>query len=533
LVSAKALADPVAEAVVAIGTKMKMRAFGHVSDTTFISALRARWAAFLASTHPVHPTHSDSLHRDLTKDDCVAALGPLVSSLRSVRRRILTNTLLTWATLWFSCILATLIVVAAFIMKLAVPLILAGALAAVGIAALAIWTWRARPSIYGVACRLDSAAALNDRLSTALCFGTLEKPEGLLGLQRDDAVRRLSKVDPARLFPVRLPAHSTRAFVLFLAVCGLFIYRLNYKPPMVALMQGAARSQLVQSILSPLVSAVEKDIQKTIALATSQPETAPNDVRPDSSKPLGDDLWQQDEDDKDANAEDAQQNSQDATIADQQPQQSNPNGQAQTKDGEAQQQEAGQQQSQQDGKKSSDAKANSQQSSNDSNQSQSKSLMQALKNLLSNSASQQTTNQASQPPPDGQGMSQSGNSRQPGASEGDRKGDSRGSSDGQQKASKNSSSGAGSQQGNKDLRKDPSAQSVNAVPDRVALESNGFKEQVRVRTDAGTGTAQLPVRDISPTATAVVNGAEQENIPARYRLYVQRYFEHGDHNVQK
>ena len=516
----------------AIGTKMKMRAFGNVSDPSFFSAWRARWTTFLASTRPDLPTHADSLQRDLTKDDCVAAMGPLVDTLQSVRRRILANTLLAGAVLWFSCLLATLIVVAAFVMKLAAPVILAGVLAVIGMAALAIWTWRSRPSIYGVACRLDSASALNDRLSTALCFGKIEKPEGLLGLQRGDAVRHLSQIDPGRLFRVRLPAHCGRALVLFLAVCGLFIYRLHYKPPMVALMHGAARSQLVQSILSPLVSAVEKDIQKTMALATSQPDTVPNDVRPDSSKPQGDDLWQQDEDDKDANPDDAQQNTQDATIADQQPQQSNPSGQGQAKDAEAQQQESGQQQSQQDGKKSSESKENSQ-SSSDSNQSQSKSLMQALKNLLSNSASQQTTNQASQPPPDGQGMSQSGNSHQPGASEGDRKGDSRGSSDGQQKASKNSSSGAGSQQGNKDLRKDQSAQSVNAVPDRVALESNGFKEQVRVLTDAGTGTAQLPVRDISPTATAVVNGAEQENIPARYRLYVQRYFEHGDRNVQK
>jgi hypothetical protein len=27
---------------------------------------------------------------------------------------------------------------------------------------------------------------------------------------------------------------------------------------------------------------------------------------------------------------------------------------------------------------------------------------------------------------------------------------------------------------------------------------------------------------------AVVNGSEQENIPARYRFYIQRYFEHAD-----
>ena len=125
-----------------------------------------------------------------------------------------------------------------------------------------------------------------------------------------------------------------------------------------------------------------------------------------------------------------------------------------------------------------------------------------------------------------------GNSSQPGAGEADKKGDSRGSSDSQQKATQNSSSGAGSQQGSKELKKDQAALPVNAVPDRVALESNGFKEQTRMRIDGGTGTARVPVRDVSPQAVAVTNGAEQENIPARYRLYVQRYFEHPE-NGQK
>ena len=47
---------------------------------------------------------------------------------------------------------------------------------------------------------------------------------------------------------------------------------------------------------------------------------------------------------------------------------------------------------------------------------------------------------------------------------------------------------------------------------------------MRMNTEAGT--AQMPTHDVSPQANAVVNGAEQENIPARYRMYVQRYFEH-------
>ena len=66
------------------------------------------------------------------------------------------------------------------------------------------------------------------------------------------------------------------------------------------------------------------------------------------------------------------------------------------------------------------------------------------------------------------------------------------------------------------------------MPDRVALEASGLKEQIRMRALPETGTAQLPTRDVSSSAAAVINGAEQENIPARYRLYVQHYFEHAE-----
>ncbi len=156
------------------------------------------------------------------------------------------------------------------------------------------------------------------------------------------------------------------------------------------------------------------------------------------------------------------------------------------------------------------------------------SLMQALKNMMSKSPNQPSNNRAAQQPPNGQGTPQSGNSQQPGAQESDKRGDSRGNSDAKQKATQTASEGAGSQQGTKELRKDQETHPVNAVPDRVALEASGFKEQTRMKVATETGTAQLAVRDLSPQQDAVTNGAEQENIPARYRFYVQRYFEHAD-----
>jgi hypothetical protein len=157
--------------------------------------------------------------------------------------------------------------------------------------------------------------------------------------------------------------------------------------------------------------------------------------------------------------------------------------------------------------------------------------MQTLKNMMSNSPNQQTSSRPNQQPPNSQGAPQSGNSQQPGATESDKRGDSRGNSDAKQKASQTASQGAGSQQGTKELVKPTDARAVNAVPDRVALEASGFKEQTRMKVATETGTSQMAVSGAVPKQDAVTNGSEQENIPARYRFYVQRYFEHADHGT--
>jgi hypothetical protein len=38
----------------------------------------------------------------------------------------------------------------------------------------------------------------------------------------------------------------------------------------------------------------------------------------------------------------------------------------------------------------------------------------------------------------------------------------------------------------------------------------------------------MAVRDVSPRSMAAINGGEQDDVPARYRVYLQRYFEHED-----
>jgi hypothetical protein len=520
-----------------VAAREKIKSVGPValSGPALFSALRNAWNESFTWTRKQAYVNRVSHGPDFGDQNWPPGLHALIDPLAAIRRRILTNAFLGgWTKLW-TWILAGLIVAAAFSPKLAWAVISAGALVIVGAITGAILTWRARPSAYEAACRFDSAAGLHDRVSTAISLGVLENPDGMTLRQRQDAVLRAGRVNPEKLFPIRMPAAGRRAIVLGAAAASLFVYRIHYKPPIAALLQTTARSQLVQSILSPIVHAMEKDLQRTIALVNSKPDSPDDKVRPGKSPTAPDDLWKAN-DDQGSKAEDGQQDSPEANAGDQmqeQPPSSMQGGQGEAKAGDSEQQQGGDRQSQQGNNGSERMGGDTQQQSDsqdseNSHQSLSQSLMQALKNMLSNSPSQQANNQANQKQPNSPGMPQSGNSRQPGSGEADKKGDSRGMSDAQQKATQNSSSGAGSQQGSKELKKDQTSLPVNAVPDRVALESNGFKEQTRVRMDGGTGTARLPVRDVSPQAVAVTNGAEQENIPARYRLYVQHYFEHPE-----
>ncbi len=510
--------------------KINLAVPGEFSGRACFSALRDFWRRAAVRIRTQSQENQASLARAFDRQACSHELHGLIGTLKTIRQRILANTLLRGWTKWSVWLLIGLMAVAAVSAKLAEALLFVGIVAAVGAAAILAWTWRNRPSNYEAARRLDSAAGLQDRISTAVYLGVIEDPDGMIGEQRKDALARLANVDPRGFFPVRLPGNVRRASVLVLVVAGLFAYRIHHQPPLVSLLQTTARSQLVQSIFSPIVHAMEKDLQRTIALVTMKPDAAGEETQRGDAASSSDDLWKA-SDDKGAGAEE-QKDSADAGAGDQ-PQdelqapgnrESNPSGEARQQDSNSQAQEG------KSGSDSADGKSQqqSEQQGPEGRQSLGQSLMQALKNMMSNSPNQQSNNRASQQPPNGQGTPQSGNSHQPGATESDKRGESRGSSDAKQKATQTASEGAGSQQGTKELRKDQEAHPVNAVPDRVALEASGFKEQTRMKVATETGTAQLAVRDLSPQQDAVINGAEQENIPARYRFYVQRYFEHAD-----
>jgi hypothetical protein len=507
--------------------KINLVAPGEASGKASFSALRGFWQGLFASDPARFHKNQISLARIFDQQARSPELNRLIDTLKLIRQRILAKSILQSWVKWFGWILIALAVVAAVSSKLVGAIFVVGVLAlAVAVGILAV-IWRDRPSHYEVARRLDSAAGLQDRLSTAIYLGAAQDPDGIVGEQRKDALARLGKVDRRELFPFEWPGNAKRAVALVLIVAGLFAYRVHHQPPLISLLQTTAHSQLVQSILSPIARAMEKDIQRTIALVTAKPDTLGEETQR-TEEASTDDLWKSDEK---SPATDQQKNAVDA--GDQQQDQMQPPGdQEGTPSTDGRQQDSNSQaQESKNGNEGSDGKSQeqSEQTRPQGRQSMSQSLMQALKNMMSKSPNQQSNNnRANQQPPNSQGSPQSGNSNQPGATESDKRGDSKGSSDAKQKASQTASEGAGSQQGTKDLRTDLESHPVNAVPDRVALESSGFKEQTRMKVATETGTAQLAVRDQAPQQNAVTNGSEQENIPARYRFYVQRYFEHAD-----
>ena len=506
--------------------KIKLAVPGEVSGSRCFSALKNSWKRL--RSNEIGPEDRLTLARFFDHNAASPELTGLVETLKTIRRRILANSVLGSFTKWLVWLLIALIGVASISPRLTGAVMVIAVAAAVGVTMILGWTWRNRPSSYETARQLDSAAGLKDRISTAIYLGGSEDRGGIVGEQRKDALARARKIDPPGLFPVRLPGNYRRAFALVLLASALFAYRIHHQPPLLALLQNTARSQFVQSIISPIAHAVEKDLQRTMALLAKPDATGEETQRADSASNT-EDLWKAN-DDKGANPDDPK-NQADAGEGDQPQDQTEAGSQAGDSNGDARQQDSVSQS--QDGKSGSESSSDkageqSEQQGPEGRQSLGQSLMQALKNMMSNSPNQQSNNRAGQQPPNGQGTPQSGNSRQPGATDSDKKGESRGNSDAKQKATQTASEGAGSQQGTKDLRQDQETHPVNAVPDRVALEASGFKEDTRMKVPTETGTAQLGTQNVAPQQDAVINGAEQENIPARYRFYVQRYFEHAD-----
>ena len=468
-------------------------------------------------------------------------LNSLLDLIRSASRRALANDFLKKWLVWISWVCVGIILGAAISRRLTGVVVAALVVAGAGIAVTLVQVWSKRASDYGLACKLDAAAGLQDRLSTAVHLGSSDNRDPMALRQRRDAMSRVPSLDAKSLFPIRMPSFAVQTLALALVAALLLTYRVHYRAPLLALVQTAANSSVEKAVLSPLVGVVKKDLlalvnrESEVQPAAADAETVaglpdakngddPSQSNKDGMAPDGD--WDEDSQasssgepadvgDPQAGDSDAQGQGQDASQAADAPQNqqsADANQPSPSENGD--QKGAGQQQA---GEQSSSANSNS--------------MMQALKNLMKNMSGQPS----SSPGESGGQPSAAGSSQQAGNSPGQgAKSDSSKDSDQKDAGSSPGSKKPGGGAGNgstpvpKEGPKNAPPLPKNTVADRVDLEANNFRQQGRIRTTSAVGMAQLPLQDIKPQPVAAIKGAEQESIPVRYRLYVQRYFEHTD-----
>jgi len=464
-------------------------------------------------------------------------LRRLVELIRVVGRRALANDFLALSLVCATWLFVAMIVAAAVSRRLEAVLVAAAMLALAAALAAVLWAWAKKPSAYALACRLDAAAGLQDRLSTALYLGQADNTDPMALRQRQDALSRVPQVDTKGLFPIRVPSFAVQTLSLGLVAAALLTYRTHHKAPILALVQKAATPAVAKAVFAPL-GAVKKDLlalvnrESEVQQAAADAETVPG--LPDAKN--GDDPSQANKDGMTPDGdwdEDSQEGTtgEPADVGD--PQTGDADSQGQGQDA-SQAADAPQNQQSADGNQSSQGengneRANEQQQG-DGQQSAANSVLQALKNLMKNMSGQPS----SSPGESGGQPSAAGSSQQAGNSPGqgaksDNSKDSDQKDSGSSPGSKKPGGGAGNGSTPVPKNAPKNAPPVrNTVPDRVDLDANNFRQQGRIRTTSAVGTAQLPLRDIKPQPVAAVKGAEQENIPVRYRLYVQHYFEHTE-----
>jgi hypothetical protein len=171
--------------------------------------------------------------------------------------------------------------------------------------------------------------------------------------------------------------------------------------------------------------------------------------------------------------------------------------------------------------------------SNGGQQSLGQKLMQALKDMMGSMTGQDASQSPSQPSQETQGPSTPGQGGQ--SAESAAKGGQQGtlSNDPAKNAPEKSGQHSGAGNGTQPLSAKQPGQdaaqqnSSNLVPERVQLDASDYRVQTRPREMVGPGNAEVPLTNASALGSATTNGAEQENIPLRYRQYVQRYFDQG------
>ena len=449
---------------------------------------------------------------------------------------------------WCNWVLATLIVLAATLRFLRVPLI-AGVAAIVAAGLLAyLKTWYQRPSPYEAAQRFDAESSQSDRVSTAVHFWATPEPSAMILQQREDALSHAAKVDPEALFPLKAPRRLAWTGGLALGFALLCVYHANFGAPLPALKARVAESKTLASLLSPISRMIESVNAETAKSSPTSPDSERRDAgearKPpempgsDAAKAAANLLAKQQEEERNAesgqgppkgvmtpsgerqNAQVGKSNAQD------------PNNQGTRADGSAQ--------------NASDNRNNDRDHNNEASNSSNSGnkltqmaqrAIQALENMMQDALGKQANNNGPNNTPTSPQAKSDDSKGAPGGPQSSEAAAQPGKGppekgDGVDISTSNSHSqlsGVGNATQNWQLQplKDKLLQST-LTPEHVALQSNGLKGPPgKDRADVGAGTAQVPLQNVAPPSVATVNGAGQDTVPARYQQYVRDYFKVG------
>ena len=417
-------------------------------------------------------------------------------------------------------------------------------------------------------------------LRSRLCCGADASAGEFVRRQREDALAHLAETRPAQLFPIQAPRQAGVAVVLLIGLASMFTYRLQSGPPLVALWKWTAQTPLVKAMMSPIVHAMERNQHKAVEQQTvenrgpepqdqrpgapesgtkgepadgrvgpEQNQAASNALRreqqpgwgdPDSGSALPESGGAGSRGQQDAKRQQGQQ----APSPEQQGDRQQGNGQGQN----GRQDSQGAQQAQngsRGGRAPESGKQHGEQGSptgGSQRPSLAQSVVQAIKNLLNSAAGTQSAasrgqesqgesklQAAAQPPSQpghaaGQRSGQSGQAGQDSSQASARDG-----SGEQQQPGQKSNAGIGTQPGSDRMARNQPLP-ARLIPERVPLDDQRFYGEAQVRARAGDGTVSTEARNVAPNTFASMSGAERENIPLRYRVYLRRYFERAGKN---
>jgi hypothetical protein len=476
------------------------------------------------------------------------ALGSLLAAIEAVRRRLVAttvlghvNTSLTWG------LSALLLAAAAFPLRIVVGALVVLMVAAV-VASVSLG-WRSRPSEYDSACRLDAAAGLNDRLPTAWHYRGAENPGDMIVRQRRDALQRMTAVDPRALFALRLPRAFGRTLALALALVVLIGYRTSHTSPLAAVAERVAPNGIVRAIAAlrhPEVAPREQarasraggeatdepDVDLETMNVRSSPEGARSRSKAGSRGTNGD---------PDAEASDSVEDPEDGP----QDAQSGPDQMPRPGSG-LQKNEAGPSSQGQAGAPNQDKAPSESAAPPDgaaSTPSLAQRMTQALKDLISKAMGEQPKDKnAARQGPSGDQPAPDPNAKKmpapPGGQQAGGPSPAPGEKDSKSGAAGEARTGGDAGEGNAPNGEgnEPVAGAAGQNPsiethpkqDVVPLVLTNVKGQATLMTSSQRGQAMVPLRDVAPRSTASTKGAEQGDVPLRYRAYVQRYFHHPD-----